>query len=282
MFNTRILLALGCAVLLVTGCGSANRISYDTPQEAFGKGKVLYEDGKYTAAITYFQGVFSFGRTHQWASDAQLYLARAYRENKEYLLAANEYERFTKIYRADPRLARVNFEWAETYSKMSPAAPLDQSDTKRAIQEFQLFIDRFPNDPLVTEAQQKIVDLRTKLAEKQYLTAQLYERRELFEAAALSFESVFDLYPDTPWAQPALVGAIKMYIAFSDQSIALRQPERLRAAIKNYDRLIQIFEPSEHHKEAEGYYEEAQAKLDALQEANEAKKEAMETASNEN
>ena len=76
MFRSKLILALGCAVIFITGCGSANRISYDTPQEAFGKGKVLYEDGKYTAAITYFQGVFSFGRTHQWASDAQLYLAR--------------------------------------------------------------------------------------------------------------------------------------------------------------------------------------------------------------
>lgn len=282
MFKSRLFLALSCAVLLITGCGSANRISYDTPQEAFGKGKVLYEEGKYTAAITYFQGVFSFGRTHQWAADAQLYLARAYRENKEYLLASNEYERFTKIYRADPRLARVNFERAETYALMSPAPALDQSDTKRAIQEFQLFIDRFPGDALITEAQENVVALRTKLAEKQYLTAQLYERRELFEAAALSFESVFDLYPDTPWAQPALVGAIKMYIAFSDQSIALRQPERLRAAIKNYDRLIQIFEPSEHHKEAESYYEQAQAKLNALQGEDAAKDEAMETASTEN
>ena len=211
----------------------------------------------------------------------------SYRENNEFLLAANEYERFTKIYRADPRIAQVNFEWAETYAMMSPAPPLDQSDTKRAIQEFQLFIDRFPGDSLVTEAQERIVELRTKLAEKQYLTAQLYERRELYEAAALSFESVFDLYPDTPWAQPALVGAIKMYIAFSDQSIELRQPERLRSAIKNYDRLVQIFEPGDYHKEAESYYEEAQAKLDALEEKDAAKKaaakkEPVETASNEN
>ncbi|MEM8484174.1 MAG: outer membrane protein assembly factor BamD [Bacteroidota bacterium] len=281
MFKSRLFLALCCTVMLVAGCGSANRISYDTPQEAFGKGKVLYEEGKYTAAITYFQGVFSFGRTHQWAADAQLYLARAYRDNKEYLLASNEYERFTKIYRADPRLARVNFERAETFAQMSPAPALDQSDTKRAIQEFQLFIDRFPNDDLIGEAQEQVVALRTKLAEKQFLTAQLYERRELFEAAALSFESVFDLYPDTPWAQPALVGAIKMYIAFSDQSIALRQPERLRSAIKNYDRLIQIFEPSEHHKEAESYYEQAQAKLKALQDADAAKDAAMKTASTE-
>lgn len=271
MRNLKIFLAISCGVILFTACGSGGRIAYDSPQEAFGKGRALYEEGKYDQAVTYFQGVFSFGRTHQWAADAQLYLARAYRENDEHLLAANEYERFTKIYRADPRIAQVNFEWAETYFMMSPAPALDQSDTKRAIQEFQLFMERFPNDPLVEQAQEKIVELRTKLAEKQFATGRLYERRELFEAAALSYEAVFDLYPDTPWAQPALVRAMDMYIAFSDQSIRSRQAERLQAAIKNYDRLIQIFDdPGEYHKEAEALYEQAMERIDALQEETQA------------
>ena len=264
MHSSFLKLALIVFAVVVTACGSGGRVTYDTPQEAFGKGRAFYEEGKYDVAVTYFQGVFSFGRTHQWAADAQLYLARTHRESRDYLLAVNEYERFTKIYRADPRLAQVNFELAETYSLMSPAPPLDQTDTKRAIQEFQLFIERFPSDPLVNKAQEEIVKLRTKLAEKQFATAKLYERRELYEAAALSFESVFDLYPDTPWAQPALLGAMEMYIAFSDQSIALRQPERLRAAIKNYDRLTQIFEQGEYHKQAESLYEQARDKLAAL------------------
>lgn len=265
MFLSRSLVpVLFSLILLVTGCGNGGRTTYTTPQEAFGKGRVLFEEGKYQQAIPYFQGVFSFGRTHQWAADAQLYLARSYRNNKEYLLAANEYERFTRIYRVDPRLAEANYEWAMTYYELSPPPPLDQTDTKRAIEEFQLFIDRFPDNPLVDDAQERIVDLRSKLANKQFNTAKLYERRELYEAAALSYEAVFDLYPDTPWAQPALVGAMRAYIAFSDQSIALRQPERLQLATRNYDRLTQIFKDSEYLKEAETLYEGIQARLEAL------------------
>lgn len=256
-----ILLVISITLL---GCSGTGRINYSTPQEAFGKGRALYEEGKYEAAIQYLQGVFSFGRTHQWAPDAQLFLARAYNKNGEHLLAANEYERFTKIYRADERLADANFEWAMTYFEMSPESALDQSETRRAIEEFELFMDRFPDNDLVDDAQEVIVELRTKLAKKQFDTAKLYERRELHEAAALSFESVFDLYPDTEWAQQALVGAIRSYIAFSDQSVILRQPERLQSAIKNYDRLTQIFQDSPYLKEAEGLYKEAQSRLDNI------------------
>ena len=252
------------AVLVLAGCGGSGRIAYTSPQEAFGKGRALYEEGKYDTAIQYFQGVFSFGRTHQWAADAQLYLARSYNNNREYLLAGNEYERFTKIYRADPRLPEANYEWAMTYYHLSPQSALDQTDTKRAIQEFQLFIDRYPDHELVDQAQETIVELRGKLAKKQFDTAKLYERRELFEAAAISFESVFDLYPDTEWAQPALVGAIRTYISYSDQSITSRQADRLQSAIRNYDRLTQIFQDSPYLKEAEGFYEQAVSRLEDL------------------
>ena len=264
MNSIRIVVTLWLSLVLLSGCGNTGRVTYDTPQEAFGKGRALFEEGKYENAIAYFQGAFSFGRTHQWAADAQLYLARSYRANNEYLLAANEYERFTRLYRSDPRLAEANYEWALTYYDLSPESPLDQTDTKRAIQEFQLFMDRFPNDPLMEEAQERIIDLRTKLAKKQFETGTLYERRELYEAAALSYESVFDQYPDTPWAQRALVGAIRMYIAYSDQSIVVRQPERLQQAIKNYDRLTQIFEDSEYLKEAEALYAQVKERLDNL------------------
>ena len=257
-------LSLLVASLVLIGCSNSGRISYTTPQEAFGKGRALYEEQKYDLAIQYFQGVFSFGRTHQWAPEAQLYLARSYKANKELLLAANEYERFTRIYRADAQLPNAYYEWALTFRDLSPESALDQSDTKRAIEEFQLFIDRFPENELVAEAQEMIIDLRSKLAKKQFDTAKLYERRELFEAAALSFEAVFDLYPDTPFAQQALVGAMRTYIAYSDQSISLRQPERLQSAIKNYDRLTQIFQDSPYLKEAEALYQEAQNRLEGL------------------
>jgi outer membrane protein assembly factor BamD len=256
--------ALFVLIFVFAACGTSGRIRYDTPQEAFGKGRALFEQRKYTEAIPYFQGVFSFGRTHQWAADAQLYLARAYAANDEHLLAANEYDRFTRIYRADPRIPLAHYEWALTYYALSPTPELDQTNTKRAIEEFQLFIERYPEDTLAVNAQQRITELRSKLAKKQLETARLYERRELFEASALSYETVFDLYPDTPYAQQALVGAMRTYIAFSDQSIQSRQPDRLNEAIKNYDRLTQIFGDSPYLKEAEGLYEQARSRLDAI------------------
>ena len=250
--------------VLVVGCAGGGRLRYDTPKEAFDKGMERYNKGKYDRAGQYFQGAFDFGRTHEWADDAQLFLARAYRANKEHILAASEYSRFVEIYRADPRVPMAEYERAMTYAERSPSYRLDQSDTQRGIEVFNLYMQRYPGHDSIAVAERQVRALREKLARKQYNTAQLYERRELYEAAALSFEVVFDKYPDTSWADDALVGAIRAYVAFSDQSVETRQAGRLQQAVDHYQRLLQLFPDSELLKDAEALYDRANAQLQRL------------------
>src|SRR5690606_5479757 len=136
-------------------------------QEAFEKGKDLYERRKFDRAIEYFQAAFNYGRTHEWAADAQLYLARSYFGNNEFILAANEFSRFSQIYRNDPRRAEAEYERAMAYYQLSPAYQLDQTDTQRAVDQFRLFIEHFPDSPLVAEAEVRIRELREKMAHKE-------------------------------------------------------------------------------------------------------------------
>jgi outer membrane protein assembly factor BamD len=77
---------------------------------------------------------------------------------------------------------------------------------------------------------------------------------------------VFDQYPETAWADDALLGAIRSYIEYAAQSVPQRQAERLDKAIENYNRLTQVFPDSPLLQDAEGLYEEAQDRLEAIQE----------------
>jgi outer membrane protein assembly factor BamD len=247
--------------LIGAGCAGSGRVRYESPQEAYEKGKAFYDEGDFQKAIEMLQGAFDFGRTHQWAADAQLFLARAYRGNKEFLLAANEFTRFTQIYRSDPRVPDAEYELAMTYYDRSPSFRLDQTDTERAITQFQLFMTRYASHPLVEDAASRIIELRSKLAKKQFNTAELYERREYYGAAAVSYEAVFDRYYDTDFADDALLGAMKTYLQYAKLSVPDKKQERLRLAEANYDRLLQIFPDSPLIKEAEALYIEVQSLL---------------------
>lgn len=266
VYGPTLLSLLGILVIvLVSGCGSSSRVRYDSPQDAYEKGKDRYDQEKYDQAILFFQGAFDFGRTHEWASESQLYLARSYRANKDYLLAANEYARFTQIYRSDPRVADAEYELALTYYDRSPSYEFDQTDTERAIEQFRLFLSRYQDHPLVLEAQARILELREKLARKKLDVAQMYERLRRYEAAAMSFEMIFDDYYDSSLADDALVGAMRNYLEYGTKSVTSRQAERFQLVIDNYDRLIQIFPDSPLIKEAEVLFDEAVRQLGRAQ-----------------
>jgi len=112
------------------------------------------------------------------------------------------------------------------------------------VDELQLYIDRYPNSENAVVADAEIKKLREKLAHKDFASAQLYERRGLYEAAAITYQGVFDEYPDTGWADDALLGAIRNYLDFSRASVEGKQAERYRIAADIYNRMTQIFPDS--------------------------------------
>ncbi len=238
-------------VLFVAGCSSGDRVASSTPEAAFEKGLALYERGKYARSVEYFQQVFDFGRTNPRSADAQYYLAKAYFEDEQYLLAANEFTRFVELYRGDERAEEGEYGRAMSYVRLSPPYQLDQTDTQTALTYLRLYLSKYPEGEHVAELAGYTGALRAKLARKQFETAELYERRELFEAAALSFEGVIEKYPDSEYADDALLGALRSYRAFADVSVPARQAERYQQAIATYDRLVQLFPASPVLTEAE-------------------------------
>lgn len=265
-FRTTISIILLAALVVVAGCTGSNRLQHRSAEDAYQQGMQRFEDDDYEKAIRYFRAVFSYGRANNWADDAQLQMARAYRNNNQLRLAATEYRRFLELYRNDERVPTAEFERAMSYFELSPRYQLDQTDTQQALSLFQLFVDRYPNHELVPEAQEHIGELREKLAHKKYEAAMLYETRDMYRAAALTHEVVFDQYPETSWADDALLGAIRSYIEYSAQSVQQRQAERLERAVENYNRLVQVFPDSPLLNEAEALYEEVQDRLDAIEE----------------
>ncbi len=252
-------------IAFAAGCSSGNRIDAETPEAAFEKGLALYERGKYDRSVEYFQHVFDFGRTNPAAADAQYYLAKAYYEDKQYLLSANEFTRFVELYRGDERVEEGAYLRAMSYYKLSPPYQLDQTDTLTGLTYIRLYLSTYPNGEHAAEMGAITEELRAKLAKKQVEIAQLYERRELFEAAAISFDQVLEKYPDSEYADDALLGALRNYKAFAEASIPSKQPERYQKAADAYDRLVQLFPQSPLIGAAESVYAGVRQALDRFQ-----------------
>ena len=253
------------ASIFLFSCRSSDLIQPgDTIDVAYEKAMSQYEEEDYGDAARALETVISIGRGTDYGRDAQYYLAESYFKDRRYLLAASEYERFLQFHPNSPRREEVAFKEALSYYHLSPRFRLDQSYTENAIEKFRLFLSRFPNSDQTDEAAQYIDELRSKLARENFNAADFYMRTERYNAAAIYYDIVIDKYPDTQWAERALVSQIEAYILYAENSIPARQEERFELALDSYDRYLQLFPEGDNRSEAEDLFDRAVEGLESV------------------
>ncbi len=207
---------------LLWSCSSTVDTSNMTADEHLKYAMSLYNDEDYQKAVKEFQAIILQFAGSAVNDDAQFYLAMSYFKQEQYLLAAYEFSKLIRDIPASPFVPEAQFMLADSYYELSPPYPLEQTYTKKAIQEFQAFIDFFPVDKRVEEAERKIDELNNKLAQKEYHSALIYERMGYYNAAIKYYGLVVDTYHDTKFAPMALYRKIELLVQKNRKSEALR------------------------------------------------------------
>lgn len=258
----RTLFILITAALLFASCRSTDLIRPgDSLEVAYEKAMNQFEEENYTEAAEAFESVISIGRGTDIGQNAQFYLAESYFNNNRYLLAASEYERYAQFHPNSDRRVEADYKLALSYYNLSPRYRLDQTYTYQAIENFRLFLDRFPNSEHADEAGEYITELRSKLARKAYSSGEFYKRTNQYRAAAVYFDIVIDDYPETEWAERSLVDQMESYILYAENSVPDRQEERFEQALESYETYLQLFPRGENRSKVEDLYDRAQRGL---------------------
>lgn len=260
-------LILVIAALTLVSCRNKDLIRQgDSLEVAYDKAMAQYENEKYNDAARAFETVISIGRGTSIGQDAQYYLAESYYNSRRYLLAASEYSRYVQFYPNSDRRQEVEFKEALCYYELSPRYRLDQQYTEEAIERFRLFRSRYPDSDRSEVAAEYIAELREKLARRDYNAAEFYMRTNRFQSAAIYHDLLIDRFPETSWAEKALVRQIEAYILYAENSVQRRQEERFEKALDSYSRYLQLFPQGENRSKAEDLYDRAISALNDLRE----------------
>lgn len=192
-------------MILMVGCGGPKTSLTDNPRLLYDKAISAMERGKYFEAVEKFQIlVYNFpGAT--FIDTAQYYLGQSYFLNKEHELAAVEFERLVSNYPQSHYYDDAQYMTGICFFENTPGHfGLDQEDLKLAIASMNNFILDNPESDLIPQAEQVVLDARTKLARKDYESGVLYTRIYDLRAARIYFQLVIDEYTDTPYAGKAL------------------------------------------------------------------------------
>jgi len=206
---------LGISVLagVFLGCGSTTVTTGLTAEERFQRAKALFDQEDYMEAIQEFNVITLQHPGSAVAGEAQYYIAEARFRRKEYLLASYEYQTLRRSMPSSPRVPEAMYKQALCYYYLSPKSRLDQQYTKRAIDEFQAFVEYYPNSEFVPDATQKIAELTNRLAKKDYETAELYNKMDYFKAAIFYYDQVIEKYHDTEYAPLAYLSKTELLMS---------------------------------------------------------------------
>lgn len=188
---------------------------------------------------------------------AELRTADAYFKKGEYEQAAIEYERFVKNHPGHSEIPYAIYRLAVSYYKQRRSYDRDPTYTREALRWFEVFVERYPDSPLVTEARERIKRCRSELAKREIYIGKFYEKRGNHRAAINRFRVVVDRYGDTKSLEEALFLLGKAYYEENQFDLAKEALDRVVREFphtKYHDKAAKLLAEIE-KKEGRGYRE---------------------------
>jgi outer membrane protein assembly factor BamD len=257
MFMKTRIFAIGLIVMLVVSdCGDYNKILKSTDYEfKLKKAVEYYEDGEFVKAGTLFQELVNIYRGTSRADQIYYYYAKSMMGQKDYLMATHYFKSLLKEFPGSQYSEEAQFMVGYCNYLLSPKARLDQTVTKEAIESLQLYINLYPYNEKVDEANRLIDELMDKLVYKSYLNARLYYDFENYKAAVISLDNSLKEYPDSQYREELMYMLLKSKYLLAVNSVEEKKQERLSSALDEYFSFVDEYPESQYRKEVDKFYE---------------------------
>jgi outer membrane protein assembly factor BamD len=227
--------------LFVAAAGCSNNSSIKKPPETyFSEGQKLYAKGKNEAAIEKWKQVKESFSSPILSTAAELMIADAQFDDKNYIEAAASYEGFRKLHpnseKADYALYKQGLSHYNQISKIDT----DQTPLKNSIADFELFAKEYPKSEYIGKVREKLESCRVMQCEYEIYVGRFYYRTEKYTSAISRLNEALEKFPASPVNDEALYYLGQAYLETGNKAKAKEALQRL----------IKDFKTSKHAAEA--------------------------------
>jgi outer membrane protein assembly factor BamD len=242
-------------VLMSSGCSSSKPAEAPTAavivSEGYAKAAKLYAEKDYDSAAFTLEALLVTSRATALEDKVLFLLGETYYNSGQYLLSSDIFTRLLKQVPSTAYARTAQFLIAKSHEKLSANYDLDQQETKRAIDQFSIYMDLYPapdDSKTVSDvetyrellkinpenqaykeryakakaelaktdslkyAEKAIPELRNKLAKNTYSIARQYVQLKKYKAAVIFYDEILKRYPDTGFVPQAWAGKIDALI----------------------------------------------------------------------
>ena len=223
------------AVVVMSSCSEYQKLMKSGDYQAMYKKAIEYYNyGDYIRASSIFDGIRMVFTGTSKAQTIAYYRAFCAYNQKDYEYAAELFKQFVSTYPESSYLEECLYMIGYCNYMASPKARLDQTVTERAIQDFQLYLSRYPNSDRKEQINEYLDAMRDKLSYKDYLSARNYYLRERYKAAVVSLENCLKDYPGSRYREEIMYMLFNSKYEMAVNSVEDKKYERYNAAAEEY------------------------------------------------
>jgi len=193
-----------CILIMIYSCSGSRE--FDSSAISFKEAKKSFSNGKYTRAKSEFEYIILNDPLSKYATDSYFYIAESKYHLKQYNQAILDYEKYLSLpMREFTFSTKAEFMICKSWFNLSNDVLRDQTETMIAIDKLQYYIEKKSLINYTEQISDMIFQLRNKLAEKKFKTAELYLQLGQSQGAEIYFKSIVNEFYDSHYLEDALL-----------------------------------------------------------------------------
>jgi outer membrane protein assembly factor BamD len=251
-----------CCTIIFTSCSPYQSVfRSDDTSAKYTFADSLYKIGKYKKALKLMEQIVPSYRGKPQAERLMYIYANTFYQMEDFYLAGYQFERFETSYPKSDSVEIAAYKSAKSYYELSPRYSLDQTDTQKALDKLQAYINKYPNTIYRTEANGLVAELRGKLELKDIEVAKQYLKISDYKPAIGAFENFISDHPGSSYRKDAFFGRLDAGYQLAINSVPRLVEERLKDAIGYYKSFAKYYKDSELMEDADKILEDINKRL---------------------
>ena len=244
-----------------------NKILKSTDYELkYSYAKKYFNAKQYSKSATLLDELVTIFKGTAYAEESLYLLAQSYYGQKDYQTASQYFETYYTTYPKGEFTELSRFYSGYGLYLDSPDPRLDQSQTYKAIEQLQLYLEYYPQSERAEEAQNIMFELQEKLAYKELMATRLYFNLGTymgnnFQSCVITAQNALKNYPYSKYREEFMFLIIRAKYELALVSVEEKLQGRYRDVVDEYYNYMNEYPEGNYVKQVTKFYDYASKRI---------------------
>ena len=253
--------------VVLASCGEYNKILKSTDYELkYSYAKKYFNEKQYAKSATLLDELVTIFKGTAYAEESLYLLAQSYYGQKDYQTASQYFETYYTTYPKGEFTELARYYSGYGLYLDSPDPRLDQSQTYKAIEQMQLYLEFYPQSERAAEAQDILFQLQEKLAYKELMATRLYFNLGTYmgnnyQSSVITAQNALKDYPYSKYREEFMFLIIRAKYELALVSVEEKLQGRYRDVVDEYYTYVNEYPEGLFLKQVTKYFEYANKRI---------------------